>query len=66
MEHTETKIIFALKPEATNEQAGVMAKKMIKALDLNELILLEEAKVQQILANISIDAADKEAEDDGR
>jgi len=66
MEHAEIKIVFGLKSEATHAQAGVMAKKMIKALDLNELILLEEAKVQQILADIAIDEADTEAEDNGR
>lgn len=64
MEHTELKILFTLKEGATHQQAGIMAKKMIKALDINELILLEEAKVQQILADITIDG--EEAESNGR
>ena len=50
------KITIELKSQTTPQQADTMIRKMIEVLSLDELTLIEGAKVQTTIAEITIDA----------
>lgn len=55
---TETKIVFTLKETVDNKMAGNMAKTMIRSLDVDQLIGIEDIKVTTTIADITIEGGE--------
>ncbi len=54
MQPVEIKASITFKDKTTPEQADKIIKKMIKSLELDELLLIEETRLHQIIAEINV------------